>query len=120
MRGVLRKGHTLVGDVEEDHRRAEDAARADDLHIEDIGDPHEQEDQHLAADALEAYLAGETLVRHSAHDARDVVHDHKRHERDEQAVTAAEEVAEPSADCREDELNSVPEFFHTLVPSFPG
>ena len=112
MRGVLRQGHALVGDVEEDHRRAQDAARADDLHIEDAGDPHEQEDQHLAADALESDLAGELLVGDGAHDARDVVDCHERYERDEQAVTPAEEVAEPSADCREDELNGVPEFFH--------
>lgn len=35
--GILRKAHALVGDVEEDHRRAQNAARADNLHIEDVG-----------------------------------------------------------------------------------
>ena len=118
MRGVLRERYTLVGDVEEDHRCAKDAARAYDLHIEDVGDPHEQKNKHLAADTFEADLAGELLVSHSAHDARDVVHGHENHKSDKQAGTAAEEVAEPSADCRKDELNGVPEFFHTLVPSF--
>ena len=118
MRGILRERYALVGDVEEDYRRAEDAACADDLHIENVGDPHEQENQHLAADALKAHLAGEFLVRNGAHDSRDVIHGDKDHERDEQTVTSAEEVAEPAADRREDELNGVPEFFHTLVPSF--
>ena len=110
------KAHALVGDVEEDHRRAQYAARADDLHIEYVGDPHEQENQHLAADALEAHLAGELLVGDGAHDARDVVDCHERHKSDEQTVTAAEEVSEPSSDCRDDYLNGVPEFFHEICP----
>lgn len=54
-----------------------------DLHIENVGDSHKQENQHLVADALEAHLAGEVLVRDGAHDARDVVHSDKDHERDE-------------------------------------
>ena len=118
MCGILSKAHAFVGDVKENDRRAQDAARAYDLHIEDVGDPHEQENQHLATDTLEADLAGQLLVRHSAHDARDIVDCHERHKSNEQTVTAAEKVAEPPADCRKDELNGVPEFFHTLVPSF--
>ena len=54
VRGVLRKAHALIRDVEEDHRRAQYAARTNDLHIEDVGDPDEQENQHLAA--LEPYV----------------------------------------------------------------
>lgn len=118
MCGILRERYALVGDVEEDHRRAKNAARADDLHIEDVGDPHEQKNQYLAADTLEADLTGEVLVGDGAHDARDVVDCHERHKSDEQTITATEKVAEPSTDCRKNELNGVPEFFHTLVPSF--
>ena len=106
MRGVLRKAHALVGDVEEDHRRAEYAARADDLHIEDVGDPHEQEDQYLLGDAFKADLTGQLFVRYSAHDARDVVHGHKHNECDKQTVTATEEVSEPTSDSCENELNN--------------
>ena len=61
VRGVLRKAHALIGDVEEDYRRAQYAARADDLHIEDVGDPHEQEDQYFLGDTLKADLAGQLL-----------------------------------------------------------
>lgn len=98
MCGILRKAHALIGDVKENDRSSQYAARTDDLHIEDVGDPHKQENQHLAADALEAHLAGQLVIRNGAHDSRDVVDCNERHKSDEQTVTAAEEVAEPASD----------------------
>ena len=77
-----------------------------------MADAHQREDQDLAADTLEADLAGELVVRDCAHDTRQVVERHEDQERIKQTVTAAEEPAKPAADCCEDELNGVPEFFH--------
>ncbi len=83
MRGVLRQGQSLVGEVEEDDRRAQHARMPQHLHVDDVADPHQQKDQHLAADALEADLAGELLVRDGAHDAGQVVAGHEDDERDQ-------------------------------------
>lgn len=52
----LQKAHTLVGDIKENDRRPKNAAAPDDLHIEDIGDPHQQEDQHFFCDTIKALL----------------------------------------------------------------
>ena len=112
MRGVLRQGQSLVGEVEEDDRRAQHARMPQHLHVDDVADPHQQKDQHLAADALEADLAGELLVRDGAHDAGQVVAGHEDDERDQETVASAEEVAEPASDGGEDELDRVPEFLH--------
>ena len=60
---VLQKAHSLIGDVEENHCSSQHTACPDHLHIQHIGNAHEQENQHLAADSLKADLAGEVLVR---------------------------------------------------------
>ena len=112
MRRILQKAHALVGEVKEDDRRAKDAACANHLYIQDVGDPHQQEDQHLPADALKAHLAGELLVRDGAHHARDIIHRHEHYQGDEQPVAAAQEVAQPSADGGKDHLRRVPKFLH--------
>ena len=111
--GILQKAHTLVGDVEKDNRRPQDTPRSDDLHIEDVGDPHKQEDQHLLCNAPESYLTGQLLIRRGAHHARDIVHHDKGDQCIQQAVTAAEEIAEPPSGGRKDELDRVPEFLHS-------
>ena len=116
MRGVLYQRHAFIGDVKEDHGGAKDAARADNLGVDDMPDTDEQEDEHLPADAFKAHLAGQILIRHSAHDARDVVDHNKGDQRIEQTVTAAEEPAQPAADGGEDKLNDIPEFFHDDSP----
>ena len=71
--GILQQGHTLIGKIEENHRRAQDTGRTQHLGIDDIADAHQQENQHLAADALEANLTGKGLVRDGTHDPGDVV-----------------------------------------------
>ena len=112
MRGILHERDAFIRDVEKDDCCAQDGAASDDLHVEDVGDAHQQEDEHLAADALKADSAGELVVCDGAHDAGDVVHNGEDHERNEQAIAAAEEVAQPATDGRKHKLNGVPEFFH--------
>lgn len=55
------------------------------------------------------------VVCDGAHDAGKVVHNDEDHERNEQAIAAAEEVAQPAADGRKYKLNGVPEFFHDVL-----
>ncbi|GFI28642.1 hypothetical protein IMSAGC013_00019 [Lachnospiraceae bacterium] len=112
MPGVLQEAHAFVGDIEKDDRRPQNAAGADNLHIKDVGNPHQQEDQHLLCDAPKAHLAGQLLIRRGAHHARDIVHYDKSNQRIQQAVTAAEEITKPSPDARKNELDRVPEFLH--------
>lgn len=77
MGGILQQGYALVGQVEENHRRAQDTGRTQHLDIDNVADAHQQENQYLAADALKAYLAGQALIGNGAHDPGDVVNDHK-------------------------------------------
>lgn len=116
MRCVLQKAHALIGNIEKDHSGTKHTAGADDLHIQHIGNANEQENQHLATDALKADLAGEVLVCNGAHHPGDVVDHHKGKQCVEQTVTAAEEVAKPSSDSCKCKLNRVPEFLHNVCP----
>ena len=112
VRRVLQQAHALIGEIKEDDCRAKHRACADDLYIHDVGDSNQQEDQHLPADALKAHLAGQLLVRDGAHHAGDVIHRHEHHQGDEQPVAAAQEIAQPSSDCRKDHLRRIPKFLH--------
>ena len=87
MAGVLQQGHALIGDVEEDDRRAKNTAGANHLRVQNVRYPYEQEDEHLLEDAPEANRAGELFVYHGAHDTGDVVDDHESNQSIEQAVT---------------------------------
>ena len=113
---VLQKAHALIGDVEENHCSSQHTAGADHLHIQHVGDAHEQKNQYFAADALKADLAGEGFVCNRTHDACDVVDHHKGEECVKQTVSTAEEVAKPPSDSCKCKLNRVPEFFHDVVP----
>lgn len=64
---VLQKAHTFIGNVEENHSGSQHTAGANDLHIKDVCNSDQQEDEHLSADAPEADLAGEVLVCNGAH-----------------------------------------------------
>ncbi len=64
MSGILQKAHSLVGNVEKDDCRAQDASGSDDLHIEDVGDSYQQEDQHLPA-LCELYVYANFLRQES-------------------------------------------------------
>lgn len=59
---VLNKGNAFIGEIEEDDSRAQDAAAANHLRVNNMTDAHQQENQHLAADAPKAHLAGQGLI----------------------------------------------------------
>lgn len=44
-------------------------AGAHDMDIQNVADAHQHEDQHLAADALEAHSGGQLVIGNGAHDA---------------------------------------------------
>ena len=52
------------------------------------------------------------MVRDGTHHTGQVIEHYERQQRVEQTVTAAEEIAQPTANGGEDELNCVPEFLH--------
>ena len=100
MRYILKKAYTLIGNVEKDHSGTKHTAGTDDLHIEDVCNSDQQEDEHLSADAFESDLTGEVFVCNCTHDASDVIDYHKGEQCVKQTVTAAKEVAKPSSDSR--------------------
>ena len=108
---ILQDAQAVVGQEEENDGSAKYAGLLQDLHIEDMGKADQQEDQHLAADALEAHGGAELFIADGAHHAGDVVDGDKNHQRIEQAVAAAEEIAEPCAQAEKRGLNESPEFF---------
>lgn len=118
MSGILQQRYSFIGDVKENNRRPKDAAGSNDLHIQDVCDAHQNEDQHLSADTLKANLARQALVCNGAHHACEVVHHYKSKQGIEQAVTAAKEIPKPPSDARKNKLNRVPEFFHVKFLSF--
>ena len=97
MRCIFKKAHTFIGNVEKDHSCTKHTAGTDDLHIKDVCNSHQQEDEHLATDALKADLAGEVLVRDGAHHPSDIVDHHKCKQCVKQTITAAKEVAKPTS-----------------------
>ncbi len=105
MCGIFENADTFIGNVEEDDCCTKDTARADDMKVKDAANAYEQENQNLSTDTFEANLAGKGVIADSAHDAGDVVDDHKGNECVEQAVPASEEVAEPATNAGEDKLN---------------
>src|SRR5699024_9795777 len=116
---VLQNAYTLITQIEEDHRCPDHTSRSNDLHINDVGDANQKEDQHLPANSLKSHMAGQLLVRHGTHNACKIIHHRKQHQGDEQAVTSPKEVPKPSAHSRKDQLDHVPEFFHNEIPRFP-
>ena len=68
------------------------------MHVQDLGNAHQQEGQHLPAKPAEADRGTELMVLDGAHNTGEVVHDHEDQQRVEQAVASAQEVAEPGAD----------------------
>ena len=58
MSGILQHGHTFIGQIEENDCGSQNAALAQDVHIQNICKANQCENQHLAADAPETYRAG--------------------------------------------------------------
>lgn len=52
------------------------------------------------------------MVGDGAHDAGEVVDDHKGNQGVQQAIATAQEVAQPTADSGNNQLDGVPEFLH--------
>ena len=98
MGGVHQDGEAVVCNGPEDDSGPQDAGLVQHVYIQNLGDAHQKEGQHLPAEAAEAHGRTELMVLDGAHDAREVVHDHEDQQRVEQAVASAQEIAEPCAD----------------------
>ena len=59
---ILQEIHALVRDIEKDNCRSQDIACADDLHIQNIGNSNQQENQYLFFNAFEPCLAGQLFI----------------------------------------------------------
>ena len=95
---ILQDGESVVCNRPEDDRGTQDAGLVQDMDIQNLGNAHQQEGQHLPAEAAKAHGGTELSVLDGAHDAGEVVHDHEDQQRVEQAVASAQEIAEPCAD----------------------
>ena len=93
---VLHEGYSFIGQVEENDGGAKYTCRAEDLHIHQVADADQHKYQDLFEDAPEANLRGELLVHDSAHDPGEIVQNHKGQQGVQQAIAAAEEIAEPA------------------------
>ena len=58
---ILQHGHTFIGQIEENDCGSQNAALAQNVHIQNIGQTNQCENQHLAADATETYRAGQRV-----------------------------------------------------------
>ena len=96
--GVLQDRETVVGNGPEDDGGTKHPRLVQDMYIQDLGNAHQKEGQHLPAEASEAHGGAELLILNGAHDAGEIVHDHEDQQRVEQAVASAQEIAEPCAD----------------------
>ena len=97
MTSIFQKGNPFVGQVEEDHCRAQNAALSQHIYVHQIANANQHKDEHLPADALEAHGAGQLLVRDGAHDPGDIVHRNKGNQRVEEPVRAAQKPADKAA-----------------------
>ena len=109
MRGILQKGYTLVGDVEGNNRRPQNASAAQHIDVQNICDANQHKNQHLAANTTKAHLAGKRVVGNGAHYTCDIVDDHKGDQGIQQSIAVAQEVAQPTADSCKNQLDGVPE-----------
>lgn len=71
MDAVFHEGQSFIRDVEKDDCCAKHSGMVEHIDVEGVCDADQNEDQHLAADALEADRRGELLIGDGAHDAGD-------------------------------------------------
>ena len=107
--GVLQERDALIGQVEEDHRRAQSAALSQHIHVHQVADAHQHKDEYLPADALKAHGAGQLLVRDGAHHTGDVVHQHEGDQRVEKTVHASQVPAQEAAQGGKGKLDADPD-----------
>ena len=67
MSRVLQDGEAVVRDRPEDDRRAQHTGLVQDMHIQHLGDAHQQESQHLPAEAAETDGRTELMIFDRAH-----------------------------------------------------
>ena len=89
--GILQDTQAVIRNRPEDDSSTQDTGLVQDVHVQHLGDAHQQEGQHLPAEAAEANRGAELMVLDGAHDAGEVVRDHKDQQRVEQAVASAQE-----------------------------
>src|SRR5699024_9941641 len=106
--GVFQERDTLIGQVEENHRRAQSTALSQHIHVHQIADTHQYEDEYFPADALETNGAGQLLVRDGAHHAGDVVHQYKGNQCVKKTIHAAQVPPQETAKNREHQLDASP------------
>ena len=75
--GVLQDGEAVIRDRPEDHCRTQDTRLVQHMDIQHLGDPDQQEGQHLPAEAAETDRGAELLILDGTHHAGDVIHDHE-------------------------------------------
>ena len=112
---ILDEGYTLVGNVEENDGGTDYGAGADNLSVQNVADAYKGKDQHLLEDALEANCRGQFLIDNGAHDAGDVVDDHKGQKCIQQPITSSQEPSEPTAYCGKRKLNGRLKFLHSEI-----
>ena len=115
---VLDDGDSLIRDVEEDHGRAQDAAAADNMGIEDVCNAHKGEDADFLADSLEADGTRQFLLYNRTENSRDVVRYHKCDKCIEQIVETAEELPDHDANARRIEAYCQNLIHHQKPPAF--
>ena len=120
MDSVLQDGQTLIAQVEAHGCTAQSAARAYDMHVDDVGDADQHQDQHLFEDSAESNRAGQFLVHHRAHDAGGVVDGHEDHQRNQEAVHASKHVAQPAAQAGDGDLQLRPDQVNRKISHIHG
>ena len=117
---VLKERDALVRHVKEDHGRPKDRAVPDHVHVKDMTDRDQHENEHLPAEAPERYLAGQRPVADGTEHSRHLI-DHNEYEQGvDQPVTPAEEPSEPASKAGKYKLNHVLKFFHRFTNSPSG
>ena len=96
--------------------------RTDHMHIDDVSDAHEHDNQHLLEQPLKANGRGQLLVHDSTHDTSHVVKHHQYNQRSHKAIHTSNEIAEPATkgsygnlDLRPDQINGKVTHFHILL-----
>lgn len=96
---VLQNAQAFVGDVEEDHRRAQRLAGATQQSgVQQVAHPDDQKDQHFFEDPLEAPGTGEPALLGGGQHPSEIVDDDKGGQTDQKAVPAAEGLTENRPD----------------------
>ena len=98
MGGILQDTQAVIRNRPEDDGGTQHSRLVQHMDVQDLGNAHQKEGQHLPAEASEAHGRTELPVLNRAHHTGEIVHNHEDQQRVEQAVASAQEIAEPCAD----------------------